>query len=339
VVVRMLVTSLLSALASATPPRLLVYVPTHLSDDHAACLTCWPAMLAHAPLLRTADVLVYAGGPAAAVPAARLSWESIVKALPNRNATIFFSSFNPGYQDGAKYAMHVALTSGWFDAYEWVVRINPDVLVFDESRLTLAMAGLFGPSPGRYEGVFASCRRNKPCYGRGCEHGLIQTDVLAVRPDVVPRDAFACWNSSVPRSDPECGFARNGAESHAEEQATRAFRPIVQRRADAWLNLNHTSGSLCRINTGGLRHVDTHKRPSDRLLCAKACPVWKAADPWQRFVELSQHLTRKRRAKKAVESSGGPGTDGAVRRARSAGAAHRAAKKAARKLARNAAPE
>ena len=38
-------------------------------------------------------------------------------------------------------------------------------------------------------------------------------------------------NSSVPRSDPECGFARSGAESHAEEQATRAFRPIVQARA------------------------------------------------------------------------------------------------------------
>ena len=222
--------------------RLLLYLATHLSDDHAACLTCWPAMLAHAPLLRTADVLVYAGGPAAAVPAARLSWESIVNALPNRNATIFFSSFNPGYQDGAKYAMHVALTSGWFDAYEWVVRINPDVMVFDESRLTLAMAGLFGPSPGRYEGVFASCRRNKPCYGRGCEHGLIQTgaslaavpqplsrafvtasslhatartdahrsplcapraDVLAVRPDVAPRDAFACWRTSL---DAECGF-------------------------------------------------------------------------------------------------------------------------------------
>ena len=61
---------------------------------------------------------------------------------------------------------------------------------------------------------------------------------------------------------------------------------------------------------GGLRHLDTHKRPSDRLLCAKACPVWKAADPWQRFVELSQHLARKRAAKKAAESSGGPGTDG-----------------------------
>ena len=94
-----------------------------------------------------------------------------------------------------------------------------------------------------------------------------------------------------------------------------------------------------RMAVGGLRHLDTHKRPSDRLLCAKACPVWKAADPWQRFVELSQHLARKRAAKKAAESSGGPGTDGAVRRARSAGAAHRAAKKAARKLARNAAPE
>ena len=87
----------------------------------------------------------------------------------------------------------------------------------------------------------------------------------------------------MPRSDPECGFARSGAESHAEEQATRAFRPIVQaraqctdiastahnavrsltlplllppqRRADAWLNLNHTSGSLCRINTGAGRAV------------------------------------------------------------------------------------
>ena len=194
--------------------RLLLYLATHLSDDHAACLTCWPAMLAHAPLLRTADVLVYAGGPAAAVPAARLSWQSIVNALPNRNATIFFSVFNPGYQDGAKYAMHVALTSGWFDAYEWVVRINPDVMVFDESRLTLAMAGLFGPSPGRYEGVFASCRRNKPCYGRGCEHGLIQTGAsLAAVPQ--PHSPVHTRLSSRP------GSTRQHARTHTAPPSAR----------------------------------------------------------------------------------------------------------------------
>ena len=125
-----------------------------------------------------------------------------MNALPNRNATIFFSVFNPGYQDGAKYAMHVALTSGWFDAYEWVVRINPDVMVFDESRLTLAMAGLFGPSPGRYEGVFASCRRNKPCYGRGCEHGLIQTGAsLAAVPQPLSRALVMASLHATARTD------------------------------------------------------------------------------------------------------------------------------------------
>ena len=137
-------------------------------------------------------------------------------------------------------------------------------------------------------------------------------------------------NSSVPRSDPECGFAR-GAESHAEEQATRAFRPIVQARAHSvrtsrpqpttpcahspslaaaaaaggrlaqpqphvWLPLPHQHGRgprrrvrrtpfvslrVGQMAVGGLRHQDTHKRPSDRLLCAKACPGWNSSCLWR----------------------------------------------------------
>jgi len=268
VVVRMLVTSLLSALASATPPRLLVYVPTHLSDDHAACLTCWPAMLAHAPLLRTADVLVYAGGPAAAVPAARLSWESIVKALPNRNATIFFSTFNPGYQSGAKYAMHVALRSGWFGGYDWVVRMNPDVMVLNETELARPV------SSAQYAGVFANCAHSHSCREPGCVRGIIQTDIFAVRPTAFDHGAFACWNTSSTRIKASRQHGGPLCDGRAEDQAKAAFRPIVMRGADYWLNPGKPSYK-CRIDSHGLRHVNM-RRPGDEQLCDARCSAWSA---------------------------------------------------------------
>ena len=166
----------------------------------------------------------------------------------------------------ARYAMHIALSQGWFKGYDWVIRINPDVMVLDEERLVTLMGD------SQIDGVFASCGRKGSCVHSGCKHGLIQTDVFAVRPGAVAPDAFRCWNTSTPRSDPDCGAHLGGAESHAEEQATKAFRPIVQRAADAWIT--NKTGHSCRINGGGLLHVNG--QVSMRKACGKGCTAWSS---------------------------------------------------------------
>ena len=287
--------------------RVLLYVTTHLSTWHTDCMQCWPAMLARSPTLRTADVLVYAGA-STATDALRARWRDLLRGLPNPRGRIHFSDFNPGYQSGASYAMHVALIGGWFDGYDWVVRLNPDVVVLDESLLVKLMRG-------GHEGIFVNCghlagapENRAVCDGPGCTRGIIHTDFFAVRPDSLARDAFAGWNRSSVRLQSDgnaaswASTARAGTESLAESRATRAFRPIVERRADAWLNAE-PSRHACRVQEGGLRHAHPRDRHVDTMLCDARCSAWTPGkDPAARLDELAndkkllKHELRRRRA-------------------------------------------
>jgi hypothetical protein len=38
-----------------------------------------------------------------------------------------------GYQDGAIAALAEADTNGYFQGYDWVIRLNPDVLILDDT--------------------------------------------------------------------------------------------------------------------------------------------------------------------------------------------------------------
>ncbi len=284
--------------------RVLLYVTTHLSIWHTDCMQCWPAMLARSPTLRTADVLVYAGA-STATDALRARWRDLLRGLPNPTGRIHFSDFNPGYESGASYAMHVALIGGWFDGYDWVVRLNPDVVVLDESLLVKLMRG-------GHEGIFVNCGRlagalenRAVCDGPGCTRGIIHTDFFAVRPDSLARDAFAGWNRSSVRVQSDgnaASTARAGKESLAEIRVTRAFRPIVERRADAWLNVE-PSKPACRVQEGGLRHAHPRARHVDTMLCDARCSAWTSGkDPAARLDELAndkkllKHELRRRRA-------------------------------------------
>jgi hypothetical protein len=48
---------------------------------------------------------------------------------------IIHSRPNPGYQDGAILAIREAFKNHWFDDYDWVIRLNPDVLIRSNSFL------------------------------------------------------------------------------------------------------------------------------------------------------------------------------------------------------------
>jgi len=52
-------------------------------------------------------------------------------------------------------AMHAAFSSSWFSGYDWVVKMDPDVVIYNENYLMVLM--------GRPEtwGVFASCNKGK----------------------------------------------------------------------------------------------------------------------------------------------------------------------------------
>ena len=114
----------------STTCRILLYFASHMSQQHLAymCLRCWLSALQHAPVLQTADVLIYAGASLlhsptknstrvpTCVPIANPNmeaegyerlWTATVHAFLNRNVTYVRSSFNPGHQEGAKFGMYI----------------------------------------------------------------------------------------------------------------------------------------------------------------------------------------------------------------------------------------
>jgi len=106
----------------------------------------------------------------------------LVESIFARTGIIIHVRHNPGYQEGAILALVEAYKKGWFGGYDWVVRVNPDVLIRNDTFLLQSMAN------NSISGIFDDCL-DRPCDGgRNCVHRKIHTDFFAIRPAAVSRD-------------------------------------------------------------------------------------------------------------------------------------------------------
>ncbi|CAK0884138.1 unnamed protein product [Prorocentrum cordatum] len=227
----------------AGKPRVLFFVTTYASDEHMSYMRCQAELYRRAPRLRETDALLHVGEDEAStarrarechtdacVHSSRAAWQELLNAWPMPTKMLKFSR-NPGKQPGAKKAMHDALTSGWFWGYDWVIRTNPDVIFYDDSRMFSLME-----RPQNWAVVMK------------CGNTQTNTDFFAVRPDRLPVDAFSEWNSTTP---------------DAEGQANQAFRQIYEEGAYAFLKPEgHQSG--CHLKDGGVYHA--HADPTCELV-------------------------------------------------------------------------
>jgi hypothetical protein len=118
---------------SWTRLRIAVYMTTHQSEQHLQFLEkCWPHATNHLPLLQHADLIYYYGRDPNATNTALEPPMRVLKQLQFHNITIRQFE-NLGYQVGAKQAMVDAFEHGWFDGYDWIVRLNPDVLIRNDT--------------------------------------------------------------------------------------------------------------------------------------------------------------------------------------------------------------
>jgi len=100
-------------------PRVALYLTTHMSPRHVSFLeNCWPSMFEQYPILKTVDLLLYT---------TRLPSDDMLSRLPFRSVLPHLY-FNTGKQGGARQAMIDGHEKGWFKPYDWVIRMNPDVL-------------------------------------------------------------------------------------------------------------------------------------------------------------------------------------------------------------------
>jgi hypothetical protein len=89
---------------------------------------------------------------------------------------------NPGYQEGAILALVEAYRNRWFEDYDWVVRVNPDVVIRDDTFLLQTM------EDDSVSGIFDDCLEKACPAGRKCVDRLIHTDFFAIRPSAISRD-------------------------------------------------------------------------------------------------------------------------------------------------------
>ena len=235
--------------------KTLLFVTTQMSKDHFNCLSCWPHMLGRLNKLRGADILIDARARSLVSEGMKKAWNSVAQQLPNPRVSITFASGNPGYQQGAMISMYEAFRNGSFQGYDWVVRLNPDVLFFEEDNF-------FGLAANEsVHGIFANCCFRVPnCtvslssaapgiwkglqsgHSRCGDHGIpvrIHTDWFAFRPERLQKTFFHDY-----RKWPI-----------SENYATFEFRDILRSGHHAWLSPEFTGGCGCRMGGPDVYHA------------------------------------------------------------------------------------
>ena len=194
--------------------KTLIFIATHMSELHNTSLqNCWPEALTRSPtLLGSSDVLFFT---------TTAPTQDIVSLFgPTRVRVELYT--NPGYQEGAILALTTAVRKGWFNGYDWVVRLNPDVIIRDETWLVQTMQ-----DPG-VDGIFTDCY-SRPCTSH-CTGNIAHTDFFVVRPRAL-RNVDEYYNHN---------------DKNAESSFKSYMQPTLVAGKDRWLPHTAQKGA-CRV--------------------------------------------------------------------------------------------
>ena len=222
--------------------RFLLFVTTHFPAYHQSFLeTCWPPATRKSALLQQADVLVFATGAVSDQNRA-----AVATAFDACKSTRVVAVRNPGKGKGAMLPLQMAEREGWWSGYDWVIRLNPDVIIRSDAHLL----PLFARSD--VDAVFASC----PTRMAPALRLRVHTDFAAWRPEKIQKGAFAIHPQV---SEAFCGVGGRRYTSsicNPERAATRSFQSILRSGRYALLP-NPDKKDGCRI--GGPQSAIVHQ--------------------------------------------------------------------------------
>jgi hypothetical protein len=133
--------------------KIAVYMTSHLSEKHLKFLNlCWPYASGYLPLLRNSHLILYTSAEPQQDILDRMQFKSVTVRRyvdpPLGNETGI--SEETVKQMGAKRAMMDPFLkeNRWFDGYDWVIRLNPDVLIrrdtwIRQTMLNTSIDGIF----------------------------------------------------------------------------------------------------------------------------------------------------------------------------------------------------
>ena len=154
--------------SSSTPfqnkMNIMLFITTHFSQQHIQYFDCcWPCLMEQSKLLANIDVTIFSN----------MKYEFYNTNVTNRVTQLFSNnprlqykhapsdviraisgirSNNNKLQMGANLGMQLGFQEGWFSEYDWVIRINPDVLIRNSTWLIDAMM-----KNETNDGIFVKC--------------------------------------------------------------------------------------------------------------------------------------------------------------------------------------
>lgn len=217
--------------------KVLLFMTTYGPPAHMSMLKGWPTVMKGQPMLSSADVFLYACGDQDKTKEIHLPdkevFEEILGHFPNKNKKLYYTYDNPGYQTGAVKAAFLGFKEGWFKDYDWVIRLNTDVLIYDERELVQLMS-----NPNK-DLVLNSCWDSN-CESR-CLGRMVMTDMFVMRPKALPANAFANWQHTF----------------NAERATTYQFAQLVSKGRDSWLDRENRDRA-CRTRGHGIWHENVN---------------------------------------------------------------------------------
>ena len=169
--------------SSLSEPKNLLYVTTHMSELHRLFLKhCWAKAIQNSELLQKADVLIYSTNPIDQSDRILLENTFGKERLRIRRMMkpiLAIPGSRKAKQEGAISAMTSASEHGDFKGYEWVIRLNPDVIIQDDAWMLDVMKN-------DIEAMLLYSR----CKSEEDMEDIINTDFFILRTGRLPTDIF-----------------------------------------------------------------------------------------------------------------------------------------------------
>jgi len=227
------------------PLRNMLFITTHMSDRHIENLkSCWPLVLENSLLLNTTDVFVFLNCDESKLNEAT---ELLQSTFYRQKLTIHTTNENTAdKQRGAMAALTEAAEKKWLDNYDWVICLNPDVIVRDHSFLLNAMENDVDASA-----LLINCR----LWSSSISSPKILTGFFAIKPEVLPPDAFL-----------------NPTGRDAEDAFTNdIFDSILKNNTHRYIPDADSKNTACCA--GALKHMKDTPITHFYLPASKICPV------------------------------------------------------------------
>jgi hypothetical protein len=209
--------------------NVLLFVTTIFSHQHVEYLNCcWPGLMERSHFLPNAHVMVFGNNytkqPQLYTDQIRSLFEHNPSfhfrfAPPHRVESIARLSTNTRLQLGANLGLELGFQNRWFQAHDWILRINPDVLIRQSDWIVETM------SNDTVDGIFVMCTPRK-----------VHTDFFAVRTKLFNQSAFS-----------------RVVENNHERTAYTYFQSILESGRYALLPQERPSRGFCRVGAHNSR--------------------------------------------------------------------------------------